>query len=162
MLLWLTAPVLSITADYKPAGPLPPGVRRAIEGIHRARERITPSAEKLKAAILHVLVGDRAIATIAQEYGIEPTELKRLATVFLEAGRAAIHRDREPCAHDAGALHPAAFGGLGGNAPILGRGSHVSVGEQLGQVAAESTRIDQVSICSTEAVMMRCSTWAST
>jgi len=58
--------------------------------------RITPSAEKLEEAILHVLVGDQAVDTIAQEYGIEPTQLKRLATLFLEAGRAAIHHDREP------------------------------------------------------------------
>jgi hypothetical protein len=57
--------------------------------------RITPSAEKLEEAILHVLVGGRAIDAIAQEYGIEWPELERLATLFREAGRAAIHRDRE-------------------------------------------------------------------
>jgi hypothetical protein len=49
--------------------------------------RITPSAEKLEEAILHVLVGDRAIDTIVQEYGIDRTELERLATLFLEARR---------------------------------------------------------------------------
>ena len=51
---------------------------------------------------------------------------------------------------------------LGATHPSSGGGARYQPANNSASVAAESTRIDQVSICSTEAVMMRCSTWAST
>jgi len=52
---------------------------------------LTLSIEKLEEAILQVLVGERGPKAIAQEYGLERTELERLTGLYREAGRAAIN-----------------------------------------------------------------------
>jgi hypothetical protein len=56
----------------------------------------TLSIEKLEEAIVQVLIGERGPKAIAQEYGIDRTELERLAGLYRMAGREAVARDRKP------------------------------------------------------------------
>jgi len=50
------------------------------------------SPERLEAAILEVLVGERGVKAIAGDCGIDRAELERLAALYRAAGRAAIAR----------------------------------------------------------------------
>lgn len=53
------------------------------------------SAEKLEEAIIAVLAGERGPDAIAAAFGIDRTELQRLAGLYRMAGRAAIAHDRK-------------------------------------------------------------------
>jgi hypothetical protein len=51
-----------------------------------------PPIEELERVILRVLTGDAEAGSLATRMGMEEAELRRLAGVFLEAGRAALRR----------------------------------------------------------------------
>jgi len=53
------------------------------------------SVERLEEAIIAVLAGERGPKAIAADYGIDRTELERLAGLYRMAGRAAVARDRK-------------------------------------------------------------------
>jgi hypothetical protein len=71
-----------------PAAPPPlPAPPHAVEPI-----AIPMDFERLEEAIAHVLVGDRGLGEIAEEYGIDRAELRRLANRYRQGGRAALGR----------------------------------------------------------------------